>query len=158
MGSDDESVSDDGSRRTAGHFLDSVPVEIEGPHVAKLRCKLCSARATELSPLALSSDLYPIYIEWRLYAKKKIQERIVSKAPRGRLCNWCPKTYYSLGWNDEFAEIGDYAKTISSTNKEKHQQFLSSRKAVVKHHLKSASGPGMRARMTNSAQKEVSDA
>ena len=38
MRSDDEgSVSDDGSRRTAGHALDSVPVEINSPGVAKLR-------------------------------------------------------------------------------------------------------------------------
>ena len=53
MGSDDESVSDDGSRRTAGNFSDSVLVEIEG----------ASAEANELSPLASSSHMYPFSLE-----------------------------------------------------------------------------------------------
>ena len=97
MGSDDESMSDDGSQRTAGNMLDSVPVEIDGASVQKLRCKLCNSKATELSPLASSDDMYIKYIEWRLYHKKKLQNKIVSKVPRGRLCNWCPKTFYSLG-------------------------------------------------------------
>ena len=158
MGSDDESVSDAGSRQTAGSALDSVPVDVSGDAVGKLRCKLCNSKATEMSPLAQSSDMYTLHLEWRLYHKNKIQNKVVSNRPRGRLCNWCSKTFYLLGWNDEFAEIGDYAKTISSTNKEKHQQFLSSRKAVIKHHLKSASGPGARARMTNSGQKDVNEA
>ena len=58
MGSDDEgSASDDGSLRTAGHALDYVPVDIHGAAVAKLRCKLCSSKATEPSPLALSNDV-----------------------------------------------------------------------------------------------------
>ena len=158
MASDDESVSDDGSHRTAGHFLDSVPVEIDSDCVQKLRCKLCSAKATELSPLASSDDVYIKYIEWRLYHKKKIQGRIVSRVPRGRLCNWCPKTFFALGWEDEFASIGAYSKTISTTNKERHQKFLTGRKAVIKSHLKTASGLGVRARMTSSAQKDVNDA
>ena len=75
MGSDDESASDDESRRTAGHALDSVPVEIEGPDVAKLRCKLCCAKATENSPLALSTDMSPALMEWRLYSKIKSGEK-----------------------------------------------------------------------------------
>lgn len=158
MGSDDESASDDESRRTAGHALDSVPVEIEGPDVAKLRCKLCCAKATENSPLALSTDMSPAPMEWRLYSKNKIRGKIVSKVPRGRLCNWCTKTFFTLGWEDEYSSIGAYAKTIATTNKEKHQGFLTSRKAVIKHHLKSASGPGCRPRMTSSAQKDVNDA
>ena len=74
MGSDDEaSASDDGSLRTAGQTLDSVPVDLQGAAVAKLRCKLCASSATELSPLALSNDLNPPHIEWRNYGKQKLQ-------------------------------------------------------------------------------------
>ena len=42
MGSDDEqSMSDcDGSVATANTMLDSVPVDVKGAYVSKLRCKL----------------------------------------------------------------------------------------------------------------------
>jgi len=157
MGSEVEgSVSDDGSLRTAGNALDSVPVDVKGVVVAKLRCNLCSSKATELSPLALLTDLNPCTLEWRLYYKRKLQDRIIAKVPRGRLCNWCAKTFFSLGWEDEFATISDYSKTITSTNKERHVQFLYARKAVIKHHLKN--GSGTRARMSDADKKHVSDA
>ena len=75
MGSDDESVSDAGSRHTAGSALDSVPVDISGDAVAKLRCKLCNSKATEMSPMAQSSDMYTLHLEWRLCHKKKIRTK-----------------------------------------------------------------------------------
>ena len=104
MVSDDEgSASDDGSLRTAGHALDFVPVDVNRVVVAKLRCKLCSSKATEPSPLALSTDVIKLYMEWRAYAKRKLQDRVISKVPRGKLCNWCAKTFSPLGWEDEFA-------------------------------------------------------
>ena len=158
MGSDDESVSDAGSRQTAGSALDSVPVDISGDAVAKLRCKLCNSKATEMSPLAQSSDMYTLHLEWRLYHRNKIQNKVISKRPRGKLCNWCCRTFYLLGWNDEFAIIEDYAKTISTTNKEKHKTFLSSRTALIKDHSKTASGPGIRTRTSHSGRKDVNQA
>ena len=96
MGSDDEqSQSEDyeGSVATASTMLDSVPVDVSGAAVAGLRCKLCASIATELSPLALSADLNPSYLEWRQYSKRKVQGRVVAKAPRSKLCNWCAKTF-----------------------------------------------------------------
>ena len=157
MGSDDEgSASDDGSLRTAGHALDSVPVDVQGAAVAKLRCKLCSSKPTEYSPLALSNHSNPCYMEWRQYYRKKLQDKIILKVPRGKLCNWCAKTFWSLGWEDEFDTLGDYAKTICSTNKERHQQFLSARKAVIKSYFKNAAGS--RGRLSDVDKKAVSDA
>ena len=79
MGSDDEgSASDDSSLRTAGHALDFVPVDVSGAAVAKLRCKVCSSKATEPSPLALSTDWKVKLLEWRLYHKRKLQEKIIA--------------------------------------------------------------------------------
>ena len=102
MGSDDEqSLSDgDGSVATVNTMLDSVPVDVT--HVAKLRCKLCFPLAAECSPLALSSDAHPRHLEWRQYSKIKIQGRVVAKTPRSKLCSWCYKTFFVLGWEDEF--------------------------------------------------------
>ena len=138
MGSDDEqSMSDcDGSVATANTMLDSVPVDVKSAYVSKLRCKLCLSTATEISPLAVSTDNNPATLEWRQYTKKKVQGRVVAKVPRSRLCRWCYKTFYALGWEDEFVSVTAYAKTISSTNKERHQKFLSARKATIKTHLK----------------------
>ena len=158
MGSDDESGSDAGSRHTAGSALDSVPVDVSGDAVGKLRCKLCNSKATEMSPLPQSSDMYKLHLEWRLYHKNKIQDKVVSKRPRGRLCNWCCRTFYLLGWNDEFADIQDYTKTISTTNKEKHKTFLTSRTALIKDSSKTASGPGIRTRTSHSGRKDVNQA
>ena len=74
MGSDDEaSASDDGSLRTAGQTLDSVPVDLQGAAVAKLRCKLCSCKATDKSPLAGDSHINFRHMEWRQYWQTKIQ-------------------------------------------------------------------------------------
>ena len=158
MRSDDEhSASDgDGSVATANTVLDSVPVDVSGPVVAKLRCKLCFAYPTEMSPLALATDPIPSRIEWRQYWKRKLEGRVVAKIPRSKLCNWCAKTFYNLGWEDEFSTIQAYAKTISSINKERHQQFLAARKAVIKSHLKHEGGT--RGRMTDKDKRNVSDA
>ena len=97
MGSDDEhSVSDgDGSVATSNTVLDSVPVDVSGAAVAKLRCKLCFANPTEMSPLALPADPSPCRIEWRQYWKKKVEGRVVTKIPRSKLCNWCAKTFFN---------------------------------------------------------------
>ena len=135
MGSDDEqSLSDcDGSVATVNTVLDSVPVDVT--RAGKLRCKLCFSLATELSPLAVSTDAHPRHLEWRQYVKIKIQGRVVAKAPRSKLCNWCYKTFFALGWEDEFKSVTDYAKTISSTNKDRHQKFLSARKANIKKQI-----------------------
>ena len=72
MGSDDEqSLSDcDGSVATVNTVLDSVPVDVT--RAGKLRCKLCFSLATELSPLAVSTDAHPRHLEWRQYVKIKI--------------------------------------------------------------------------------------
>ena len=161
MGSEDELSNSenegaDGSVATANAFSDSVPVDVSGSAVAKLRCKLCHASPNEVSPLALSTDPNPARFEWRQYWKKKIQGKLVAKVPRSRLCNWCAKTCFNLGWEDEFASISDYAKTISSTNKERHQRFLSARKAVIKSYLKPASS--QRKRMSDKDRSFVSDA
>ena len=130
MGCDDEQSQSDceGSVATASTMLDFVPVDVKGPIVAKLRCKLCFPTATELSPLALSTDPNRTHLEWRQYAKRKVQGRVVAKAPRSKFCIWRAKTFFNLGWGDELATTTVYAKTISSTNKERHQQFLSARK------------------------------
>ena len=72
MGSDDESVSDDGSRRTAGNFSDSVLVEIEG----------ASAKATELSLLAPSSHMYPISLELI------VERELAARAKRAVFDGW----------------------------------------------------------------------
>ena len=155
MGSDDEqSLSDcDGSVTTANTMLDSVPVDVKGLSVSKLRCRLCFSTATELSPLALSTDNNLAHLEWRYYTKKKVQGRVVAKVPRSKLCNWCFKTFFALGWEDEFS-ITAYAKTIGSTNKERHQKFLSARKATIKSHVKNSA----RSRMSDGDRKNVSDA
>ena len=155
MSDDDDNMSDDDKQSVATNctMLDSVPVDISSAAVKKLRCKLCSVKAVDSSALALPDDPQPSPMEWRLYQKKKIKHRVISRTPRGRLCNWCPKTFFALGWEDEFDNIGDYAKTISSTNKDKHVQFLAARKTVIKTHLKSG-----RCRMSNSDKKTVSDA
>ena len=125
MGSDDEGSGSDDDRRSVAtaSAVDSVPVDVSGAAVAKLRCKCCYASATEMSPLALPTDVVPSYMEWRQYWKKKLQGKVVAKVPRSRLCNWCPKTFFSLGWEDEFSTVSDYVKTISSINKERHQSF-----------------------------------
>ena len=99
MGSEDELSNSenegaDGSVATANAFSDSVPVDVSGSAVAKLRCKLCHASPTELSPLALSTDPNPARFEWRQYWKKKIQGKLVAKVPRSRLCNWCDRTFF----------------------------------------------------------------
>ena len=54
---------------------------------------------------------------------------------------------------DEFVSVTAYAKTISSTNKERHQKFLSARKATIKTHLKNPSRG-----MSDGDKKNVSDA
>ena len=153
MGSDDEqSLSDcDGSVATVNTVLDSVPVDVT--RAAKLRCKLCFSLATELSPLAVSTDAHPRHLEWRQYAKIKIQGRVVAKAPRSKLCNWCWKTFFALGWEDEFGNISEYSKTISTTNKDRHPKFMSARKTVIKSILKTG-----KTRLDSTEKKDVSDA
>ena len=165
MGSDDEigddvqaSDSDQETMCTAGPSLDSVPVDVSGAAIAKLSCKLCFGKPTEKSPLALPTDWKIKLLEWRAYRKMKLQEKIISRKPRGRLCNWCARTFFQLGWEDEFSSISLYAKTINNSNRERHQKFLASRKEVIKHHLKYGPESGKRHRISEAGKKNVSDA